>query len=528
MDINKLTRLFNTLKYLKAEQFYYRIYYLIKNKYFQKSYESVPNYVNHELVLENSIANQHSYSDKHTFTFLNQTKEFGNEIDWNYSEYGKLWTYNLTYFDFLNQPQIDQDQGKILIEDFIEKMPSIKDGLDAYPISLRGINWIKFLVKYQIRSNEIDTSLFSQYARLNNNLEYHILGNHLLENAFSLLFGAYYFKDASLYKKAEKLLKEQLKEQILSDGAHFELSPMYHQIILHRLLDCINLVRSNPWKNSTLLEFLEEKAAYMLGWLKAITFQDGSVPMVNDAAFNIAPNSRDLFLYANELKISAKHLNLGASGYRKFQGDTYELFIDVGKVGPQYQPGHAHSDTFSFVMQYREKPLFVDLGTSTYQKDNQRQQERKTSAHNTVEINGQDQSQVWGGFRVGERAKIVHLEENLESISAIHDGYKKSGILHERSFVTKENIVIFDKITSKSSKEVHAIAFYHLHPRIQKVQLIEQEVYLEEEGLTLKFEGDFHSIRFEHYKFAYGFNKTKVGIKIIVPFSKQLKTIIKL
>ncbi len=526
MDINKLIRLFNTLKYLKVEQFYFRIYYLVKNKYFHKDYERVPNSVNHELVLENSIANQDSYSNDYTFTFLNQAKKFGKEIDWNYSEYGKLWTYNLTYFDFLNQSQINPDQGKYLIEHFIEKMPIVKDGLDAYPISLRGINWIKFLIKNQIRSNEIDNSLYSQYIRLSNNLEYHILGNHLLENAFSLLFAAYYFKEGALYKKAEKLLVRQLNEQILSDGAHFELSPMYHQIILHRLLDCINLVRYNPCENSALLEFLEEKAAQMLGWLKAITFQDGSVPMVNDAAFNIAPTSLELFLYANELKINAKHLKLGASGYRKFQGSKYELFVDVGTIGPEYQPGHAHSDTFSFVMHYQNKPLFVDLGTSTYQKDSLRQQERQTSAHNTVEINGQDQSQVWGGFRVGERAKIVHLEERPESISAIHDGYKKSGILHQRSFITKHNIEIIDKITSKSSKEIHAMAFFHLHPRIKKAQLIEQEVILEDD-LTVKFEGDFHSIRFEQYKFAQGFNKTKVGTKIIVSFSKELKTIIK-
>ena len=29
----------------------------------------------------------------------------------------------------------------------------------------------------------------------------------------------------------------------------------------------------------------------------------------------------------------------------KLETNNYELFIDVGNVGPDYQPGHAHSDT---------------------------------------------------------------------------------------------------------------------------------------------------------------------------------------
>ena len=64
------------------------------------------------------------------------------------------------------------------------------------------------------------------------NIEYHILGNHLLENGFSLFFGAYYFQDEKFYVKAKKILTDELDEQILEDGAHFELSSMYHQIML--------------------------------------------------------------------------------------------------------------------------------------------------------------------------------------------------------------------------------------------------------------------------------------------------------
>ena len=110
-----------------------------------------------------------------------------------------------------------------------------------------------------------------------------------MENAFSLLFGAYYFQDNILYNKSKKLLISELNEQILNDGAHYELSPMYHQILFLRLLDCINLIKLNKsWKLDNLMSFLEEKANLMFSWLINITYKDGTIPMVNDSTFNIA------------------------------------------------------------------------------------------------------------------------------------------------------------------------------------------------------------------------------------------------
>ena len=48
--------------------------------------------------------------------------------------------------------------------------------------------------------------------------------------------------------------------------------------------------------------------------------------------------------------------------------DNYELFIDVGNIGPDYQPAHAHSDTFNFELIKGDNPIFVDTGISTYEK----------------------------------------------------------------------------------------------------------------------------------------------------------------
>lgn len=85
-----------------------------------------------------------------------------------------------------------------------------------------------------------------------------------------------------------------IKEQVLSDGAHFELSPMYHCIMLGRVLDCYNLVSQNALFNQELESFLKKKAGMMLGWLEKIVFKNGDIPLMNDAAFGIALTYRQL------------------------------------------------------------------------------------------------------------------------------------------------------------------------------------------------------------------------------------------
>ena len=157
------------------------------------------------------------------------------------------------------------------------------------------------------------------------------MANHLLENAFSLLFGAYYFESDSFYRKAKKLLMAELSEQILPDGAHCERSPMYHQILLFRLLDTINLVQNNPWQSKELLEELEGVAQSMLSWVGMMTFRNGEIPYLKDATKGIAPTTQELLDYAKLLSVDwEKEVSLSDSGYRKFSNESMELIVDVG------------------------------------------------------------------------------------------------------------------------------------------------------------------------------------------------------
>src|SRR6185295_1096925 len=95
-------------------------------------------------------------------------------------------------------------------------------------------------------------------------------------------------------------------------------------------------------------------------------------------------------------------------------------------VGPSYQPGHAHADTLSFELSLHGRRVLVNSGTSEYGTGPERQRQRSTAAHNTVVIDGQDSSEVWGGFRVARRAHCQWLATSrtpAPSIEAVHDGY---------------------------------------------------------------------------------------------------------
>ena len=363
----------HTLIHLKPIQIHYQLWYRIRRSWRRLTRFQYPLQIEkngYPVVLKPSIIKSCSL-DNYKFTFLHQSRKFNNNVvDWDFINFGKLWTYNLNYFDYLLQPGLKQEEGWRLINDYISKLDTNSIGLEAYPISLRSINWIKFISQGSSPNSElltlnpqISNSLYAQYLILLDNLEYHLLGNHLLENGFSLLFGAFFFNDYHLYTKAEEIITKQLKEQILDDGGHFELSPMYHQIILDRLLDCINLLSNNEQfeKQEKLLAFMQDKSIEMLKWINCMTFSNGLIPLLNDSTPGIAPNTEELNNYALRLEILSQstfreirqnscNSYLKGSGYRRFDGANYECILDVGHIGSEYQPGHAHADTFNFVL----------------------------------------------------------------------------------------------------------------------------------------------------------------------------------
>lgn len=485
---------YHTLRYLKFRQISYQLIYRIRKLIRQRvgfKYALSLRKEGTSLSLYPFISKYDSL-DNNTFCFLNQTSEFTH---WNDEKYGRLWSYNLNYMDFIHQQDSSLKTGCYWINKFIDEIASNSNGLEPYPIALRGINWIKFISIYHLfistdEKQKWDSSLYAQYKILQDNLEYHLLGNHLLEDAFSMLRAGLYFRDESFYNQAERLLCDELNEQILPDGAHYELSPMYHEILLDRLLDCVNISRQNLrfGRQEELTIRMEEKAVLMLGWLESIIYQDDSIPLLSDAAYGIAPEAKDIFSYARRLGLSWERTLLKESGYRKFESAWMEMVMDVGRIGPDYIPGHAHADTFTYELRIDGKPFIVDTGISTYDKNQQRQYERETRAHNTVTVEGMSSSQVWGGFKVARRAKIIYLKEGDFKIEATHNGYGYKGVYVTRSFELNKDVIKIQDILETSSQQ-EGVGYIYLDPDIRIVSFSSDKIETDKACLM------FHNVK---------------------------------
>ena len=474
-------------------------------------------------MLTEPIAKPCCYNSQGQFTFLNISDSFR---DWNMNEHGPLWAYNLNYMDWLEQEGVSEDECLGWIDHFIDEIPSNHVGLDPYPIALRVINWAKFFTRHPKGRNKrrID-SMYAQTLLLERKLEYHLLGNHLLEDAYALFITSIFFGDERLFSKAAHLLEEQLSEQILPDGAHYEQSPMYHCIMLDRLLDCINFSANNQLfvHQETLTNTLKQKAVLMLGHLQSIIYSDGSIPLLNDSSFGIAPTASQLFDYAQKLNISWKPMPLRECGYRKLNDKGMEAILDIGNITVSYQPGHSHADTFNYELRIDGQPVIVDTGISTYNKDSRRQYERSTVAHNTVSVAGKDSSIVWGGFRMGRRAKVTIEKDSPTEILAHHDGFGHH-IIHQRHFAFCDHAIHIEDLII--GKVTNAISYLHFSPQTDVSVVSETDGILKAGKVIIKAEG-FNDIRLKTDYVSTEYNKLQPCRVLEISFHQQLRYSIK-
>lgn len=387
------------------------------------------------------------------FTFLNETHDIAAPSDWNNPDWPRLWTYNLHYFDDLNAVGADgrsDAHGALIQRWIVENPPTGGAGWEPYCLSLRIVNWCKWAWQGHDLSDVARQSLALQARALMQQVETHLLGNHLLANAKALIFaGAFFAGDEadSWRRRGLHFLRRELGEQVLADGGHFELSPMYHSVVLEDLLDLVQLARLFAAAVPTaVVDDLGRTCKSMLGWLDAATHPDGEISFFNDAAFGIAETPVALGNYGAALlgsgleEVERPVRHLADSGLVRLAAGPAVMLADVGRIGPDHIPGHAHADTLSFELSVFGRRLLVNSGTSVYGAGAERLRQRGTAAHNTVVVNGQDSSEVWGGFRVARRARPgpVDISRSGEALclSASHDGYRrlKGSVVHRRTW----------------------------------------------------------------------------------------------
>jgi uncharacterized heparinase superfamily protein len=383
------------------------------------------------------------------FVFLGAERAVPAATDWNRHDWPKLWLYNLHYFDDLNAADAAcrRPMQCELIDRWIrENPPGHGNGWEPYCLSRRIVAWVKaFSAGFAPRQHWVQ-SLAIQARFLRRRIEWHLLGNHLFENARALIFAGIYFAGPEAegwLTLGRRILAREMGEQTLPDGGHFELSPMYHAIVLEGVLDVLNIAASRPGVLPIAeRDALQGHASAMLRWFGAMTHPDGEIALFGDSAFGIAPHPAEVFAYASRLGVAAapalaptrvtgrvRALHLQASGYVRVQAGDAVALLDVGEIGPSYLPAHGHADALGFELSVGTQRVIVDSGTSLYAPGAERLRQRGTAAHSTVEIDGANSSEVWSAFRVARRAHPLGPSLGVDGDSVVveagHDGYRR-------------------------------------------------------------------------------------------------------
>jgi uncharacterized heparinase superfamily protein len=409
------------------------------------------------------------------FDLLGERHDLGRATDWQPAGASQLWRYHLHYFDWawvaLAAPRAAETQSAFatLYRSWRQDNPVGRwDAWSPYVVALRA--WtLCSIFEPVIRGSEVEAEVrddLGTHARyLRANVEFDVGGNHLLKDLKALAGLAVFLGDGRLLRFAVRHLARQLDVQILDDGGHFERSPGYHAQVLGDLIDIAELLEAAE-TTPGLVARLEASIGAMRSWLAALVLPDGSVPLLNDS---VPVSEARLRALGVEPSPSDEGMSvLEDSGYvvvRPRPGAS--VVMDVGAPCPDELPAHAQADALSVLVHVDGDPVLVEAGTSTYTPGERRQYERSTAAHNTVEIDGEDQTEVWGTFRAGRRHRTELLEASSAGGQTIvvgkHDGYRHlpGAPVHRRSLeVAADGLHVRDEILGEGKHDV--ILRWHL------------------------------------------------------------------
>ncbi len=529
----KIENYYWTLKYLKKSQ----LFYLMKNRLergkkavteaqapqtrplslWMQGLDEAPEYLRRfrvEEILKGKV------------TLLYESGRAEGE-NWEHADRSHLWNFNLHYLEYLvSLAAAYRREGDLAYYECFRKFcmrwiqdnrEGTGDGWHPYTISLRLTNlWIcvdgfgEILQKDTEFLQKLNNSMYAQYRHLQKRMERHLLGNHYLENLKTVLLGARYFQEPKVYHRVKKRFAEEIKEQILPDGVHYERSMMYHKIVLEDLMRVEKALegRSEPPQGSGetvhpsgLVKIIQRMADAAYSLEEGM----GHTLLFNDAGDNVArPLTSILDALYEEFHIRPRYRQAFArSGYYILQKEDLKLVFDAGEIAPACMPGHAHCDGLSFELSWKGGPLFVNSGTGQYQGP-LRTYFRSTAAHNTVVIEGEEQSVCWGEHRVGKRMKMIsasHKEHWAEGSLMT-----AAGRLQVRRLELEENsVVIRDYVNGPVAGYLHLAPGYEYIPqkdcvlvqdrkgqKIGKIHVMpEDTVRVHKEGTICSFAPEF-------------------------------------
>lgn len=444
------------------------------------------------------------------FTILGETREV-KPIDWNQRHHNRSWNFRLHCFDYVlwsarafvgGGDEAPMRRCQTLIEWWIKTTDvGVGDGWKPNPTSQRIVNWIYAYTLIaetwddQVFLGRWRASIYKQLDYLSRHPEYHLRGSSLLKNVKALVIGYLFFDQIEPLKRWEKLLWKQFEMQVLEDGGHYQRSPMRHAQSLADFFECFTLLyefERLPPSGDILRSLLK-----MARFLEQITFPDEFFAMFNDTVGtdDILPTQ-----IIASVKKRCDYQPDTTHGLKEFRKTGYyvwrsadskdQIVINAGPPMGNHLSGPAQCDLLSYELWLDGQLFIIDSGIHGYDRDEYREYSHSTRAHNTVMVNGREQSKIWGQYRLGRRAKLIGSKARYEEKDGtfwFYGEYQRynrgvlglfdSSINHQRYITRRRNgeWTIEDIVTRGRMDE--AMSFIHLHRNWEV-----KDVYSEEQN----------------------------------------------
>jgi hypothetical protein len=197
-----------------------------------------------------------------------------------------------------------------------------------------------------------------------------------------------------------------------------------------------------------------------------VALGDGDIPLLGDGWLGEVPVPH--LLHAARALVSPDPPDAPErhGGLVPLHAGPWRIVVRAGAHAPDEQMGHAHADLLSFDASHGQSRVVTDTGTLLYDAGPERQRVRGTAAHNTLRIDGCEQLEAWGSFRVGRRGRARVVCRGHTSgwrwVSATHDAYRHlSGrVAHHRLVAVAEpGVLVLDAVLGSGRHRIES----HLH-----------------------------------------------------------------
>lgn len=418
-----------------------------------------------------------------------------------------------------------KDEIKKQIMNWIEANPYMKgiNWISSLELGIRLISWSWawfFLgnIDEEFRNAWLET-IYKHCVYINKNFSrYSSANNHLIGEAAGLFVASivWPFEDKSeeWKERSYKILIQEIEKQNYNDGVNKEQAISYQQFVM----DLFILAGLLGEKNGVLFpQYYWESIEKMLEFIASIMNRIGNVPFIGDADDGYAVTlsedknfnpyqsllaSGAVMFKRGDFKRKASQFDekslwlLGLDGIERFNSleekkinpvktfkkggyyvlsayedteDEIKSVFDCGPLGYLNIAAHGHADALSFTLSVGGKKFLIDPGTYVYQYPIEwRDYFKGTIAHNTIRIDGKDQSVIGGYYMwlIKARIKLLIWESNDEYdiVEGEHNGYMrlKDPVIHRREIFFDKKKDIFKIIDRIQAEKMHLIEqFFH-------------------------------------------------------------------